>query len=409
MINNELLSFSDDEIYMPSLCQNEKSKNWNLLVVDDDKAVHEITQLVLRKITVLNRPIEIHSAYSAIQAKKMLNSDTLFAFALIDVVMETDDAGLTLVKWIRETKNDANIRLVLRTGQPGEAPEKDIISDYDIHDYKEKNELTAKKLFTLCHSCLRTYNDIVKAKKLQEIVKYNARMNAIGQLALGIVHDFNNISGVILGNAELLQQMPFDNEKQQEKVSSINKAALMGKNIVNKLHYFTSNKLERAESININDIIKKMASVIEQSTSNNFQVDYQLENSLWLTNIVINDFESALFNLIINANDALSNNGNISIQTKNCLLDDKFCLANTKVNPGEYVSISVSDNGSGISPEAMQHIFEPFYSTKSAGTGLGLALIFGFVSRSSGCITVKSEASIGTRFKLYLPRIINNR
>jgi len=405
MSNNEFLSFSDEERHLPSSSQNEKLANWNLLVVDDDKAVHEVTQLVLKNVTVLNREVEIHAAYSAKQAKEMMLSNITFAFALIDVVMETDTAGLSLVKWIRDIRQDSNIRLVLRTGQPGEAPEKEIISRYDIHDYKEKNELTAKKLYTLCYSCLRTYNDIIKAKEMKEMLRHNERMDAIGQLSSGIVHDFNNILGIILGNVELLLQAPFQNEKQKNKINAINNAALMGKNIVNKLHSFTTNKHEQKERVNINELITQMDAVIAQSTDRDFPLDYQLGNNVWLTYIVASDFESALFNLVINANDAILDNGKVVIETSNCVLDDRFCQLNSGATAGEYILLTVSDNGEGIPEEVIQHIFEPFFTTKTSGTGLGLALVFGFVKRSLGYITLDSELGTGTTFNIYLPRV----
>jgi len=404
MSNNELLSFSDNGKHLPSLPQREQPDHWNLLVVDDDKAVHEVTQLVLKNVTVLERKIVIHGADSSKQAKELMLSNTTFAFALIDVVMETDTAGLSLVKWIRETRKDANIRLVLRTGQPGEAPEQEIISRFDIHDYKEKSELTARKLFTLCYSCLRTYNDIIKAKEMQKMLRHNERMDAIGQLASGIVHDFNNILGIILGNVELLLRVPFQNEEQNKKINTINNAALMGKNIVKKLHSFTTNKLEQKENVNINDLISNMDTVIDQSTVRNFQLDVQLSNNIWLTYIVASDFESALFNLVINADDAILHNGKITIQTSNCVLDDKFCQLNSGAIAGEYILLTVSDNGEGITVEVMQHIFEPFFTTKTSGTGLGLALVFGFVNRSLGYITLDSELGSGTTFNIYLPR-----
>jgi len=404
MSNNEYLTFSDDDKKSLPLFSSEKVETWNLLVVDDDEAVHEVTQLVLNNVTVLDRKIVIHTAYSAKQAKELMLSDVTFAFALIDVVMETENAGLSLVEWIRETKKDTNIRLVLRTGQPGEAPERDIISHYDIHDYKEKSELTSRKLFTLSHSCLRTYNDIIKAKEMQKMLRHSEKMEAVGQLASGIVHDFNNILGVILSNVELLQQTPLESETQARRINSISKAVSMGKDITNKLHSFTTNKLDKKNSVNISEIITKMGSVLSQLSLGNFQLDYQLDNNIWSTPIVVSDFEGALFNLIINAKDAILDNGNILIQTKNCVLDSNFCKLNPKAIAGEYVLLSITDNGEGMSTEVMQHIFDPFYTTKTLGTGLGLALVFRFINRSSGYITLDSKLGVGTTFKIYLPR-----
>ncbi|NQZ83599.1 MAG: hypothetical protein HRT52_21575 [Colwellia sp.] len=404
MRDDEFITFSDNKENSSTSLPYEASPCWNMLVVDDDKAVHDVTRLVLKNATVFNRNIVIHSAYSAHEAKELLFSNVTFAFALIDVVMETDTAGLSLIKWIRDEKRDTNIRLVLRTGQPGEAPEQDIISHYDIHDYKEKNELTAKKLFTLSYSCLRTYNDIIKAKEMQTMLRHSVKMEAIGQLASGIVHDFNNILGVILGNVELLQQTPFDNEKQTRRVNSIHKAAMMGKNTTDKLRSFTTNKSAQKKSVNINDLIKSMDTIIDHSTTRNSPVNYDLDNNLWLTNIASNDFEAALLNLIINANEAIIENGYISIKTRNCILTEEFCLENSGAISGEYILLTVRDNGKGISTKDKKLLFDPFFTTKKTGTGLGLAMVFDFINRSLGYITVNSEIELDTTFNLYLPR-----
>jgi len=160
MNNDDLLVFSDeaDEEKAPS--KQVIDDYWHVLVVDDEIEVHSVTKLALKNTEILGKKLKIHSADSAKQAKEILQSDIPFAMAIIDVVMETDTAGLELISWIREVYKDHHIRLVLRTGQPGQAPEKEVIANYDINDYKEKTELTSTKLFTLSFACLRAYRDI---------------------------------------------------------------------------------------------------------------------------------------------------------------------------------------------------------------------------------------------------------
>lgn len=133
---------------------------WKVLVVDDEKEVHSVTELVLKNFEFENRPIKLVHAYSAKEAKAVLEKDKNFSIGLIDVVMESDHAGLDLVQAIREELDQQKIRLVLRTGQPGQAPEETVISRYDINDYKEKTELTNTKLKTLMYSTLRAYRDL---------------------------------------------------------------------------------------------------------------------------------------------------------------------------------------------------------------------------------------------------------
>ena len=132
----------------------------------------------------------------------------------------------------------------------------------------------------------------------------------------------------------------------------------------------------------------------------------RLSQNLWLTDIDSGDFENALLNLVINARDAMPSGGELILATDNCTLDEAFCALNPGVNPGHYVRLTVSDTGQGIEAENLERIFEPFYTSKpkTKGTGLGLAMVFGFVKRSEGHILVSSEPGVGTTFQIYLPR-----
>ena len=150
---------------------SKEQKYWHILIVDDEPAVHDVTRLVLNNATVLDRKLALHSAYSAKEAKVMLQSDTEFSMAFIDVVMESDHAGLDLINWIREDLKNNIIRLVLRTGQAGNAPEESVISQYDIHDYKTKTELTQRKLTTCVYSTIRSYRDITTISKSLDAFK----------------------------------------------------------------------------------------------------------------------------------------------------------------------------------------------------------------------------------------------
>lgn len=161
MADSDLLFGSDDQITEQNQdIKTPQGRPWRVLIVDDEEQVHKVTKLVLSQCDFDHAPIELVHAYSMKEAQAILNEQEPFALALIDVVMETDDAGLKLVQYIRETLQDSEIRLVLRTGQPGQAPEETVISKYDINDYKNKTELTSTKLRTLLYSTLRSYRDI---------------------------------------------------------------------------------------------------------------------------------------------------------------------------------------------------------------------------------------------------------
>ncbi len=161
------LLFVDDDVLngevrddYDSLSVASRGGVWSILIVDDDEAIHATTRMVLRGFTFQNRPVTFLSAASGREARSILEQDPEIAVVLLDVVMESDDAGLRLVRYIRETLGNTRIRIILRTGQPGQAPERDVILNYDINDYKSKAELTAQKLFTSVVAALRSYQDI---------------------------------------------------------------------------------------------------------------------------------------------------------------------------------------------------------------------------------------------------------
>ncbi|WP_417792934.1 DUF3369 domain-containing protein [Terasakiella pusilla] len=165
--------FADEEDEI-SIVSTEKG-TWKVAIVDDEEQIHSITKMVLGDFTLNDRKIEFLSAYSGEEARALLKKHPDIAVLLLDVVMEHDHSGLELVEYIRETLKNHNIRIVLRTGQPGQAPEREVISKYDINDYKEKTELTARKLYTLMYSCLRSYRDIIalerNRKGLERVIK----------------------------------------------------------------------------------------------------------------------------------------------------------------------------------------------------------------------------------------------
>lgn len=164
MSDSDLLFGEDDAPEQTSLPSRSSHPKWRILIVDDEEQVHKVTSLVLGACSFDHAEAELFHAYSMKEAKQLLDNEPPFALALVDVVMETDDAGLRLVKYIRDELKDKDIRLVLRTGQPGQAPEETVIEKYDINDYKNKTELTSTKLRTLLYSGLRSYRDIQTIK-----------------------------------------------------------------------------------------------------------------------------------------------------------------------------------------------------------------------------------------------------
>lgn len=163
--------FKDEPEESDEITNNKPIKKWRILVVDDDDSVHQVTKLVLADTEIESRQLDIVSVYSMDEAKKKLLEEDDFCMAFVDVVMETDHAGLELVQWIREELKNQAIRLILRTGQAGSAPEAKVIKDFDINDYKEKTDFTSNKMITTVYASIRAYRDIMTIQRSLDAFK----------------------------------------------------------------------------------------------------------------------------------------------------------------------------------------------------------------------------------------------
>lgn len=248
--------------------------------------------------------------------------------------------------------------------------------------------------------------DITEFKKQEEQARRSQKMDVIGQLTGGIAHDFNNVLTIIMGNLELLKRQVTDDAKMLKRVETIGKAGQRAVDLTKQLLSFSRNEASVKTVTDINHLIKEMKSLIVRAVTPEVEVVEQYADKLWLTEIDPGNFEDSLLNLCLNARDAMAGHGHLAIETRNVTLDASYCRQNPGISPGDYVELTVSDNGEGIAQELQERIFEPFYTTKEQGkgTGLGLAMVFGFVKRSRGHIKCYSEVGVGTTFHLYLPR-----
>ena len=187
----DTLSFIDDTAPVPTC---ERRSSWKVLIVDDEEEVHTVTRLALNGFRFAGRPLQLISAYSGEQARAALEREGDIAVVLLDVVMETDQAGLDVIRHIRAALKDRFVRIILRTGQPGQAPERDVIMDFDINDYKEKTELTAQKLFTVVYTALGSYRDLTaldaNRRGLEKVVEASEtlfELHSLEQFAQGVL------------------------------------------------------------------------------------------------------------------------------------------------------------------------------------------------------------------------------
>lgn len=203
-MNDDDLIFADED---GGQSKGEASR-WPLLIVDDEEEVHAVTKLALAGFDFAGRGLEFVSAHSGAEARDVLRRRSDIAVVLLDVVMETDHAGLEVADYIRNTLDNQFLRIVLRTGQPGQAPEREVIRRYDINDYKEKTELTAKKLFTVVYTALRSYRDLMtieaNRRGLMQVIEASAglfRMESVDQFIQGVLQQ---ISSLIYESSDML-------------------------------------------------------------------------------------------------------------------------------------------------------------------------------------------------------------
>ncbi len=235
------------------------------------------------------------------------------------------------------------------------------------------------------------------------------KIDAIGQLSGGIAHDFNNLLNVIVGNLEFLQVNLKDPELR-EFANEADTAAQMGARLTQRLLAFARQGTLEPAVININDQIVVAMELLQPTIGENISLSSNLSQALWTTRADPSEVENMVVNLAINARDAMPAGGRITFETANLTLDKDASLDSDDFASGDYVRLTVSDNGSGMADDVKARIFEPFYTTKTEGkgTGLGLASIYGFAQQSGGHITVESKIDAGTTFNVFLPRCVES-
>ena len=250
-------------------------------------------------------------------------------------------------------------------------------------------------------------SDITQLTLTEEALRRSQKMDAIGQITGGIAHDFNNILGIIIGNLDLLRLQLSGEEKPVKRVDTALAAAMRAADLTRQLLGFSRQQVQENEPTDLNESLREMRNLITRSVTPAIEVVYRQAENLWPVSINPGDFKDALLNLVLNAKDAMPDGGKLTIQTVNRSLSGIQPGKGAGPYPGDYVALKISDTGYGIPADAIDHIFEPFYTTKPAGkgTGLGLSMVFGFVKRSNGDIRAESTPGKGTTICLLLPRI----
>ncbi len=248
--------------------------------------------------------------------------------------------------------------------------------------------------------------DTSEKKMVNERLQKAQKMEAIGQLTGGLAHDFNNLLTVIIGNLQLLDGKLNGDEKSEKRVSEAIVAARKGSDLTHQLLAFAKKQELEPRDVGVNGLVQGMAPLVSRTIGENIELKVDCMDGDPHSLIDPSQLESAILNLAINARDAMGNSGRLTIETQPVYLDREYADKNPDVTPGQYVLVAVSDNGCGMSAELQEKIFQPFFTTKApgSGTGLGLAMVYGFIKQSGGHISVYSEVGHGTSVKMYLPR-----
>lgn len=434
-----------------SINSGPELESWKVAIVDDDPTVHQATKLALKNFTFEDKPLTFLSAYSGKEAQQLITNCPDIAFILLDVVMETNDAGLKVVRYIREQLNNHNVQIILRTGQPGEAPEESVIISYEINDYKLKTELTRQKLITATISALRAYRNAIALEKqaasltkmLHDLEKaqfqliQSEKLSTLGYLIAGIAHEINNPLGWISGNLNLLEEsvrdllqiIQFYQQKFPETGAKVEalidlqylrqdlpKLIASTKEGSNRLRYLSSSLNHFSNTNSANKIPFNLHEAIDSSLlilrhrlkANNAHPVIEVVKkygNLPLVECLVGQINIVFMNLLSNAIDALkeSNQGR---SFEEIMVNPNRITIQTAMRDEKHAIVRIQDNGIGMSEAVKQKIFDPLFTTKSAQkrTGLGLAIVQQIViEKHGGSIEVASSPGKGAEFAVILP------
>jgi signal transduction histidine kinase/CheY-like chemotaxis protein len=258
--------------------------------------------------------------------------------------------------------------------------------------------------------------EAAERERIEDALRQSHKMEAVGQLTGGLAHDFNNLLTGISGSLELIrirlaQGRTTEVDRYLEIAqSSVSRAAAL----THRLLAFARRQTLDPKPIGVDGLVASMAELFSRTVGPSIQIETKLADEQWLALCDPNQLENALLNLIINARDAMPDGGNLVIETANIVLNDQRAASSLvplrNVPSGEYVAVSVTDSGTGMSATTMAHVFDPFFTTKplGQGTGLGLSMIYGFVQQSGGHIHLRSGEGQGTTVTIYLPRYLGD-
>ncbi|MDK9705584.1 MAG: response regulator [Desulforhopalus sp.] len=426
----ELLSSPDTDTHDPAFSQPAEEE---VLKLYSERLVQKLEQkmLQLEQETATLRATQEALRTSEKKYRRLHESmtDGFIFFDMLGNILETNQSLCTMLGYgAEELSRMTNIDL---TPEQWHEFEKDIVINQilpnDFSQVYEKEYI--RKDRTIFPVELRTFlvrndqgleegmwaivRDLSDRKRAERIrnelenqLHQAQKMESVGRLAGGVAHDYNNMLSVILGCAELALKKTEPGSPLHSDLQEIFDAATRSANITRQLLAFARKQAISPQVLDLNATVEGALKILQRLIGEDITLVWQPEMNLWPVKIDPSQIDQILANLCVNARDAIEGVGTLTIETATTVLEQNFCIAQSGVFPGDYVVLSVSDTGCGMTPDILCKIFEPFFTTKEIGegTGLGLATVYGIIKQNHGCITVASEPGKGTTFTIYLPR-----
>jgi len=378
------------------LTTNYSRESTKVLIVDDDHTMRLLTRATLEK-----NGFQVDEAEDGSTALKVFR-DFQPDLILLDVMMPNMD-GFATCSALRTLLEGEYLPIVIVTGLD------------DIDSINRAYEAGATDFITkpinwplLAHRVryiLRASHAFHQHKQLEEQLYQSQKMEAVGRLAGGVAHDFNNILTVIRGCSELILSRLQDGDDFYQDVVEVLEASEQAASLTRQLLAFSRKQVLQPKVFDLNHIVSTIEKMLRRLIGENIELNTLLGPETMPVKADPGQLEQVVMNLIINARDAMPQGGKLTLETAKVFLDEAYCQLHAEVTPGPYVLLAISDTGLGMDPETQAHIFEPFFTTKEKekGTGLGLATVHGIIRQSDGFIWVYSEKERGTTFKIYLP------
>ena len=423
-------NLEDDRLIFVDSVPNEtvdKISTWKVMLVDDKAEAHQVARLALQKFKFEDKPLQFISAYSADEAQQLIEAHPDTALILLDIVMEENDSGLKVANYIRNILKNRLVRIVLRTGQPGQAPEEAVIMDYDINDYKVKTELTREKLLTTVMGALRSYRDIQTVEiNRQELAALYADLEkshvdlaqakeaaetasqAKTTFLANMSHELRTPLSAILGYAQLLYedaaQLGYEEfEADLLKIQSAGEHLLLLVNEILDIAKLQADKLVlQIEPFLVKTLVEDVVGQVQATlVANKNSLEVDLAENLGTMKTDQSRVRQILRNILDNA-AKFTENGIVRLTV--------YRESDLASHPAtDWLIFQVSDTGIGMSPAQLEQIFEAFTQVdmstrrKYGGIGLGLAITHDLCRLMDGDIAVASELGQGSRFTVRLP------